>query len=509
MAGSKRIGGIRFGVSMDTAGIKKGAKKGETAIQGFTRRIKGFSATTVKSFGVMGTAAAGAFGVMVKSQFSAVDSLAKTADKIGATTEALAGMRHAAELTGVQSNTLDMALQRMTRRLSEAGRGTGEAKDAIAELGLNAKTLAGLSVDQQFSRVADAMNKVANQGDRVRLGFKIFDSEGVALVNTLKLGSKGLFEAAREADRLGLSISRVDAAKIEAANDAVTRMKSAFAGVARTVAVKFAPTIESMAQSIERLVAPTEKFKNLLSGGNAANGFLGTVLDIAKLVKDAFLGLRALVTKVLSFVVNDIDKFAKRIAGLVDKLEGLPGIGDKAKAVASSLRSGTLDNFNKNLKRQSAMANDAFMTSFTAKTPSERLARRAAAPVAVAKATQAGSTFPFEKLEAAFKSGLEKARGIGAQAVQGAQQLSGMARQAALGGLQLQEAGLRAQLAASQEKRVNPVLSFSQKGSVGAFRARADQKRFNEANKLRREQRELLKKIAENTEQQQLVAADL
>ena len=53
MAGSKRIGGIRFGVSMDTAGIQRGARKGTT-------QIKSFVGASVRMLGVY----AGAAGVV-------------------------------------------------------------------------------------------------------------------------------------------------------------------------------------------------------------------------------------------------------------------------------------------------------------------------------------------------------------------------------------------------------------------------------------------------------------
>ena len=50
-----------------------------------------------KAVGVTGIAMTAA---LVKSGLASADALAKTADKLGITTEKLAGLRHAAELTG-------------------------------------------------------------------------------------------------------------------------------------------------------------------------------------------------------------------------------------------------------------------------------------------------------------------------------------------------------------------------------------------------------------------------
>jgi hypothetical protein len=103
--------------------------------------------------------------------------------------------------------------------------------------------LARKSPDEALKAVADAMNKVENQSDKVRLAFKLFDSEGVNLVNTLKLGSEGLSEVEREAEELGLTLNRTDAAMVEAANDAKDRLGKAFIGLASTIAVELAPSI--------------------------------------------------------------------------------------------------------------------------------------------------------------------------------------------------------------------------------------------------------------------------
>ena len=229
-----------------------------TSAQGrITRMAKSALSLQAAFAAVAGTAG---IGLVVKNTLQLNDRLAKTADKLGLTTEALAGLRHAAELTGVASNTMDMALQRMVRRVAEAAAGTGEARAAIAELGLDAKALAAIPVDQQFAAIAQRMQLVENQADRVRLAFKLFDSEGVAVVNTLRLGSEGLKQAAADADRLGVAISRVDAAQIEAAVDAGHRMQQAMQGLANTLTVSVAPVISDVAEATSEWVAANNEF---------------------------------------------------------------------------------------------------------------------------------------------------------------------------------------------------------------------------------------------------------
>lgn len=208
---------------------------------------------------IVGLVGAAGFGALIKQGLAAGDSLAKTADKIGVTTEALAGMRHAAELTGVSTETMDMALQRFTRRASEAAIGTGEAKGALKELGINAKELAKLPLDEQMEIVADAMGGLETQADRVRIAMKLFDSEGVALVNTLGGGSAALREMIDEAETLGITLDRVETAQIEAANDAFTRAKGVITGLVNDITVNLAPAIKVLADGFTKSAIEANK----------------------------------------------------------------------------------------------------------------------------------------------------------------------------------------------------------------------------------------------------------
>lgn len=242
----------------------------QRAFESFKRNIadssKKMASMTVKmaKAGVAMGAAVGAAGIaLTKASMSSLDALAKTADKIGATTEALAGLQHAGELTGVSTNTMNMALQRMTRRVSEAANGTGEAVKALDELGINAVELEKLPLDVQMAIIADKMKDVGMQSDRVRLAMKLFDSEGVALVNTLANGSEGLEAMAAEADALGLSMSRVDTAQVEAANDAVSRAGGVFKGLGNQFAVSFSPIIQAAADSFRQAALDSAEFGNI------------------------------------------------------------------------------------------------------------------------------------------------------------------------------------------------------------------------------------------------------
>jgi lambda family phage tail tape measure protein len=153
-----------------------------------------------------GVTTVGGLAALVNRSISAADAIGKTADKIGVGVEALQELRFAAKASGVEQETLDMALQRFVRRTAEAAQGTGEAKDALASLGITLRDQDGhlRRSEDLLTDVADAFARIEGPAERVRLAFKLFDSEGVALVNLLSDGSGALDQMRERARDLGI-----------------------------------------------------------------------------------------------------------------------------------------------------------------------------------------------------------------------------------------------------------------------------------------------------------------
>ena len=257
---------------------------------------------------LVGVAGVAGFGYLIKSSLNATDSLKKTADKIGTTTEALSALRYAAERTGVQTNTLDMAMQRFTRRTAEAAKGTGEAKGAIKELGLDANKLQRLSLDQQMVSLAGAFGNVTSKSDRLRIAFKLFDSEGAALVNTLALGEAGLEEMFGRAKTLGLVMSSQAAAGVEKANDAISDLLLIGRGLKDQFTSALAPAIEILVTKFTDYILALQKAK-------------GGAEEFAKSMAVSFLnGVKAVILS-LDTMLGAVSKFFNKATGFIKKFD--------------------------------------------------------------------------------------------------------------------------------------------------------------------------------------------
>lgn len=255
----------------------RNAKQLERAFSSAARAIK----VTV------GAAAVGAVTVLGKRAVDTADKVGKLSQRLGLTTNALSELQFVAERSGVRVEQLNMGLQRMTRRVAEAAQGTGEAKAAIKELGLDAQKLAQMSPDQQFEAIAEALSGVASQSDKVRLAFKLFDSEGVGLLQTMGDGAEGIRKLREEARRLGASIGPEMTQNAAQFNDMVSNLRAQMFGLAQRVAADVLPRVNEFLSALQN--------SNVLRVFGDAVAFVVANLDKFALVAGSIVAANVLV----------------------------------------------------------------------------------------------------------------------------------------------------------------------------------------------------------------------
>jgi len=224
-------------------GARSQVKQFSRTIKTGIKRIAGFGAA------LSGLSVAG-LGVMLKRTMSNIDATAKLSRQLGITTEKLQGLRHAAEITGPGAETLDKGLAVLSKRLGEAAMGSGEARQALEQLGLSPASLMAMTPDEAFYRIADAMQGVATQSEKNAIASKLFSRANQELVNTLALGSEGLVKHQTEAARLGKTYSNLAAEDVENANDAITRLQASLSGAAVAATTELAPAIRDVAETL-------------------------------------------------------------------------------------------------------------------------------------------------------------------------------------------------------------------------------------------------------------------
>ena len=250
---------FKDGVSRGLDGIRDKSEKSLGSKTGLASHA-GMAKVAIAGLAAGAVAAAVSISRMVTSVARQNDEIAKLSTRLGASTEALSQLKFVAERSGVSFATFTMGLQRMTRRVAEAAQGTGESVKALKELGIEARALSRLAPEDQFSAIAEEISKVNSASDRVRLAMKLFDSEGVALVQTMTEGAAGIAKLRKEADTLGLTLTGSAAREAEEFQDKITNITGAVDGLTKAFAEgavgelnKFETTIgsASMRQSAE------------------------------------------------------------------------------------------------------------------------------------------------------------------------------------------------------------------------------------------------------------------
>lgn len=250
----KPIAVLTVRMSANSAQLVAEFSKVEKRAQTFNSKMLGFGKAVGAAFARMGIAAAAAFAYITVESFRSADALVKLTQRIGGSVEGLSRLQYAAKKSGIETNTLSMGLQRMTRRLAEAANDTGEAKAALKELGLNAAELIKLPLEAQFSAIAEELSRVGNSADKTRLAMKLFENEGVALLQTMAGGAAGIKELTDEADRLGITLDTDTANSAVKANDAFTELNSTTNALIRNLGLRLAPAALFAADALNELV---------------------------------------------------------------------------------------------------------------------------------------------------------------------------------------------------------------------------------------------------------------
>ena len=291
-------------IALDTTkAVFRGLNKG---LMG-TARLGKTAALGVAKVGVAATAAGAALGALAKVNIDFLDRLGKTASKLGITAEFLQELRFAADQTGVGIAAIDMGLQRFIRRVAEARQGTGEAKRALEQLGISVTDSNGnlKSTKQLFFEVADGIANTTDEAERVRLAFKFFDSEGVALVETMRNGSQGLKDFADQAENLGIIISGDTVKKAEAFKDTLGRLKNQLTAITSSVIGAVLPVFDDFSLKLSEILGNLKKddktFENF--GKDIAVSILHTLNNVVIGIQKMFNGLKL---EFLSFAASRV-----------------------------------------------------------------------------------------------------------------------------------------------------------------------------------------------------------
>lgn len=310
-------------------------------LNGLGRMASGLAGSLGKvglAIGALGIGAVVGVVALMNKFADASDNAGKKARRFGLdATESLGQFRFAAERSGVAAATFDMGFQRMGRRIgqvaeskdtsklerklaglkrafaelsptssrrepmadrikdvndqiAEARAGAGEAKVALDALGLSGKKLAAMIPEQQFLTIMKALDGVANPNRQAFLTQKLFDSEGVAILQMLEDGYGSLVKTIAEGARLGAGVNDAQSLAAAGYNDALLDLGTSGKAFIREVITPLYPVATALLKPMtEGLVAMRKDgFQKLF---NVVLDHLPAALEMWTTFKDAAVGL--------------------------------------------------------------------------------------------------------------------------------------------------------------------------------------------------------------------------
>lgn len=222
-------------------------KKSLTGMKSATKTIIGYSAAVLAST----AATTGALFGISQSQADAMDSNQKLADSLDLNIEKLQGYQYAAERSGLSSNELNAAIEKMTRRTANfANTGGGPAAKALDALGVSQKELLKLSTEEKMNLLADRLANVADESYRNQMAFEIFGLKGTKLTNMLKTGSQGLEQYRKEAKATGWVLDEASHRGAENFQDALLDLQLNLGGVTKELSAGLMPVFTTAMKSM-------------------------------------------------------------------------------------------------------------------------------------------------------------------------------------------------------------------------------------------------------------------
>lgn len=301
------IGALRVTLGLDNATWEEGLTKAQMSINAAFAKVQ-------KSMAVFGVAAAAGFGVVtaeVLKTVNALGDLEDAAQKAGASAENMARLKFAAEVVGVEFETLQGGILRLNRAIVASDTATSGAGETLRRLGITSKT----DTVEALKIVADEFQRLPDGAQKASLAVEIFGKQGTALIPLLNEGSAGIAELAAEAERLGVVIDTQTVAAAGRLGDDLARLQKVKEGVTLQITAGMVPALSAMADALIRSLAAGKGWQSLGKG-------LGEVLLV---VAEAALGVYEAISAIVN-AIRALGRAAQRVAagdfaGAVDEVQ--------------------------------------------------------------------------------------------------------------------------------------------------------------------------------------------
>jgi hypothetical protein len=233
---------ISFGAALEQ--LVEGVEGAKSAIEGFKANVEKVAELATLGFGTEKIAE------FVSEMGELGEHVERTAAILGVSTRSVQELGFIARATGGDSESLALSMERLQVNLQKAQGGAGPAAAALQALGLRAKDLIGLPLDEQMNRIADAVSKFADGGNKTAIVMELLGRGGAQMIPVLDQGREGLDNLRQSADAAGIVLTSHTIEALGRVQRSVVTTKSELTSLGAVLVGEFAGQIGAASRSI-------------------------------------------------------------------------------------------------------------------------------------------------------------------------------------------------------------------------------------------------------------------
>ena len=282
---------------------------------------------------------------------AAGDTIDKSSQKLGLSAEAYQEWDYVLSQSGVNIESAGMGFKTLTNQIDSAKKGSKEAQERFAKLGISMDDINKLSREELFTKAITGMQGLADNTDRAALANQLFGRSGQELAPLFNATAESTEALKQKAHDLGFVMSDEAVSATVKYTDSLDTLKRTFQGVKNNIVSQLLPGFTSITTGLSELLAGQDGAKEKLQQG--AQEIVDSLKKIAPRIVDVLLtvvGAAAeiaptIITSLVQGISSNLGKIISAAVNIVKTfnlslVRALPEIGKSVLSIFPSLLGG-------------------------------------------------------------------------------------------------------------------------------------------------------------------------
>ena len=316
--------------------------------------LKGVGVAMTASLAAVGTATVAAgkkLTGLANDTAAAGDTIDKSSQKLGLSAEAYQEWDYVLSQSGVDIESAGMGFKTLTNQIDAAKKGSKDAQERFAKLGISMDDINKLSREELFTKAITGMQGLADNTDRAALANQLFGRSGQQLAPLFNSTAQSTEELKQKAHELGFVMSDESVKAAVDYTDSMDTLKRTFEGVKNNIVSQLLPGFTSITTGLSELLAGQDGAKEKLQQGTQE--IVDSLKKIAPQIVDVLLtvvGAAAeiaptIITSLVQGISSNLGKIISAAGNIVKTfvlslVRALPEIGKSVLLIFPSLLDG-------------------------------------------------------------------------------------------------------------------------------------------------------------------------